>query len=288
MKLLSLLLLFALLNSVSKAQDNSILDFGEAYFNDTNGPEYFKPLVNGLNNSLHSGLFPSSDFSNKFHFYIGVNANISFIKEKDWYFEGVTELPYEPETKREVATVFGPNSAEVLQSSNGEVYVFPGGFEMDKLLLGIPQISIGGFANTNVTFRFMATSLDKELNDLSLFGVGVQHNLSPYFGFENFALNIEGSYHKFKMGDWMSSDFIMVRSSIAKSFNIFRAYGFLGYQNGQAELMNESKQVVTTSKADNFLLFGIGGALELAFINLNLECIVNSYISLNAGLGLKF
>ncbi len=288
MKLLTTLLMLTLLNFESKAQDNSLLDFGEAYFNNANSSEYFKPLVNGLNNSLHSGLFPSSDNSNKFHFYIGVNASVSFIKEKDWYFEGVTELPYLPETTQKAPTIFGPNSAEVLQSNNGEVYVFPGGFEMDKLLLGIPQISVGGIANTNVTIRFMATSLDKDLNDLSLFGVGVQHNFSPYLGFDKFALNLEGSYHKFKIGDWMTSDFIMVRSSIAKSFNIFRAYGFLGYQNGQADLMNEAGQVMTTSQSDNALLFGAGGALELAIFNLNFECIVNSYVSLNLGLGLKF
>lgn len=288
MRLLSFLFLLTLVISESKAQDNSLLDFGEAYFNNANSSEYFKPLVNGLNNSLHSGLFPSSDNSNKFHFYIGVNASVSFIKEKDWYFEGVTELPYLPETTQKAPTIFGPNTAEVLQSNNGEVYVFPGGFEMDKLLLGIPQITVSGIANTALTIRFMATSLDKELNDLSLFGVGVQHNLSPYFNIEKIAINIEGSYHKFKLGDWMSSEFIMVRSSVAKTFNIFRAYGFLGYQNGQADFMNEENQLVSTSKSDNSLLIGAGGALELAIFNLNFECIVNSYVSLNVGLGLKF
>ncbi len=273
-----------------KAQEAyNLFEYGSTYINETNGPDYFRPLANGLNNALHSGLFPASDFEDKFHFYFGVNASMSFIPDKAMTFDGTTEAPYTPETTLEVPTVFGPNEAIVLdEGDGGEVYVFPGGFEMDKLLLGVPQISIGGVANTNLTVRFLAIPLDDEIGDADLLGIAVQHNLSPYIGLENFIVTFEAAYHKFKMGDWLDSDVIMARSSVIKTFDNARVYGFLGYQKGNLDLVNTQDDITVTSKSDNSLLFGVGGTVELAVINLNFECLVNSFITINAGLGFKF
>jgi hypothetical protein len=271
------------------AQENATLfEFGTTYINPTNGDGYFKPLANGLNNALHSGLFPASDFKDEFHFYIGANASMSFISDKHWYFDGMTEDPFTPTTTVEVSTVVGPNEAVVLNSNGGEVYVFPGGFEMNKLLLGIPQISLGGVANTNATIRFLAVPLDEDLGDLSLFGIALQHHISPYFDLENVAITVEGGYHKFKMGDWMDSDFLMFRSTVARAYDKARLYGFLGYQKGKLELVNAEENITTTSTSDNSLLFGVGASAELSIFNFNFECLINSYVCLNLGLGFKF
>ena len=53
-------------------------------------------------------------------------------------------------------------------------------------------------------------------------------------------------------------------------------------------LENSREEISVTSKADNGLLFGVGGSVNWSVLNFNIELVANSYFTVNAGLGLKF
>jgi hypothetical protein len=275
-------------NSLLAQDNNAFFEEGETYINEANGANFFKPLANAFSNFIHTGLFPIADTSDKFYFYIGVNSSITFIPDKDLTFRGVTEAPFEPEMSVDAPTIFGDNSAVVVQNDNNEAFIFPGGLQMKKFLLALPQVTVGGIANTDLTIRFLLVPLDDDFGDLKLFGLAARHNLSPYFGWESFDLSIDGAYHSFNMGTWLDSDFLMIRSTIRKNYGPSHVYGFLGYQNGKLTLENSREEISVTSKADNGLLFGVGGSVNWSVLNFNIELVANSYFTVNAGLGLKF
>lgn len=270
------------------SQDPALFENGAAYINPVNGPGYFQPLSNVLNNTFNVSLFPAADYKNEFYFYLGGNVGYHYIPENSWYFTGTTDANFESPVRMEVSTVFGPDESHAVQNDAGEYYVFPGGFKMNSVLLGVPQITVGGVANTAITFRFLAIPLDDEWGDLSLLGVGLQHVISPYLPIEKMDLTVEAGFHQFQMGIGFSPETFFARAGAAKAFEKSRIYGYLGYQAGELELTNSSANEVVTSKSNNPLLFGIGSSLDLAFFNINLELAINSIITINAGIGLKF
>ena len=155
-----------------------------AVYSGENAEGYLEPLVGAIGANLNNGLFESSSipltgFSASFE----LRGMAIWFSDDDETFTARTEGGFNPPSSAEASTVVGPGEAVTVTGQGGTTFMFPGGFSLNSFALSVPQIRFGYYRGTEGLFRYMAANLgDNEMGDLSLFGFGLRHNVSQYFG----------------------------------------------------------------------------------------------------------
>jgi len=190
--------LLVLATAVSASIEDQLSVYG-----DENAKGYLEPLVAAAGTDLNLGLFESAHIPvDGWYVKLEIRGMGTWFKDDERTFAATTEDGFSPETTTEAPTVVGPGDAVEVGSPGGAKFFFPGGFDLNSLALGTPQIRFGAAKGTEGLIRFAAGQIgDNELGDLQLWGIGVRHSISQYLD-PGLGYNIAAGfmYSSFKAG----------------------------------------------------------------------------------------
>jgi hypothetical protein len=210
------------------AEAQNLNDLASTYEGE-NGREYMQPLGDCFGAALNSGLNQSAKISHSgFHIRIGLHAMTAFVAEDQKTFMAQTQGDFSPAQTVEAPTVFGSTEGASVAGVAGTGYLFPGGLDVQRLPIAVPQITLGSFKGTEVMFRFIQMDLDDNFKELSLTGYGVRHSISQYFAAFPIDLTASIFLQKFKVGDIVNADALYYGLQASRRFGIITLYGGMG------------------------------------------------------------
>lgn len=281
MKKLTLLLSFFVATQLTQAQDlGSILTAAE----DANllTENYIRPGMKGLMYSMNGGWFTTAKTHKKLGFDITITANASFVPNEDLLFAFVPS-DYSflslPNGETSLPTVMSENNNGAIVDVSVPVgdgtfkvasFEMPGGIANDLPINAVPspmvQVGVGLPFKTDVKLRIVPKlNFDNNL-DASLFGLGLQHDLTQYLGpIDRLPLSISilaayttmdvnydvdsinglnevtvtNGVAEFKLNTWT------VQAIASLDFKIITFYGSLGYNNGSSSMKMKGDYNVT-------------------------------------------
>jgi hypothetical protein len=155
---------------------------------------YTAPLFKGFGNSLNGGWTNTAKPLGLFKFNIRVSASVSMIPEADKSFNiNSLGLTYIKPVGSNIAQTFGgdPNAKANIQISDPSAANDPNRKYSTTLPGGVTQyvpapqvqLTVGLIKNTDVTLRLIPTTkITDDVGSVGMFGVGVKHSISQYFG----------------------------------------------------------------------------------------------------------
>jgi hypothetical protein len=159
----------------------------------TNAKGYLQPLVNAFGADLNTGIFRTASIPKmrpKIRLEIQVMSVI--FGDDDKTFRAATERGFTPQKYVNAPTVVGSTKALLVQGDGGTAFAFPGGLDLHSFALAAPQLRVGGLFGTELIVRYFALDVggkddsgdsgdsNSGLGKISLFGIGLKHNLTQY------------------------------------------------------------------------------------------------------------
>jgi hypothetical protein len=261
-----------------------------------NAAGYLRPLATALGNDFNRGWYQTAFIPRQgFYLRLGANAMMAFIAQDDRTFEATTDGAFAPKQTVKAPSVVGDTKAIALAGTGGTTYYFPGGFDIKSVLFAAPQLIIGAVAGTELSFRYLAIEIgNAEIGDVKLFGAGLRHSLSQYFGDFPIAIAAGVFYQRFRLGgDFVDASAMHYGVQASKSFPLLTLYTGFGFDtaNVKAEYEPDStpgERIKLDVDAENGVRATLGANLKLAFLNLNADYSIGAQSAFSAGFGLTF
>ena len=259
-----------------------------------NGKGYMQPLADAFGANMNSGLYHSAKIESGFKLYIGVITTTALIADDQKTFTATTEGLFNPETTAEAPTIFGAIEGATVEGEAGTTYNFPGGFDLNILPLAIPQVHIGNLFGTEATIRYIAVDLGDNFGRLNVFGWGVRHSISQYFGDSKVDIAVGYFREKFDIGDIVEASSSLVGIQASKDVGVLTFYGGLGFENASLDISYEYDEGDTVEtiefnlEGSNSVRFTAGMTLRLGVIRLNTDINLGDQTVFAAGLGFQF
>ena len=249
---------------------------------------YLNPAMKGLMYSMNDGWSTTAKVHEKFGFDITIGVNASFVPNADKAFTFVPsnyKFLSLPDGQTQIPTVMSENDYETridVSVPNGDEtyrvgsFKMPGGITKDLPVNAVPapvvQIGFGLPFKTDIKARFIPNSNVDEDFHASLWGLGLQHDLTQYLGtIEKLPLSISvlGAFTTMKVGyDLIDDDpddevtvtngkvdFKMdtwtVQALASLDFKIITLYGGVGYNNGKTSVKVKGNYTLTYDIEDN-------------------------------------
>jgi len=288
--LLKFIFIFFLIDYALGQNLNAILD---AYRGE-NAKGYVNPLIDLIGANLNTGRSEWAKLDSGFHVRISAIGSASFPSAKMKVFNATTYETFTPLSTHSVPTVIGKNEAVTVIGVNETAYSFPTGYNLKKLLLLTPQISVGSFINTELTARYFAFDFEGDLGKLQFFGAGIRHTLDNYIKSLPFNLNIGYMYQHLEVGDEISITSHLPSAWIGKTGKHFSAQLMLGYQilNGKINYTysegTASEPISLNLKNDIPYMAEISLGLKLGFVIIHAAANYSGPITGAAGITFKF
>ena len=269
-------------------------DYISAYTGE-NGKGYLQPLADAFSADVNSGFYQTAYIPEKgISVYLGVVAMTAIIPNDSRLFKAKTGEFFTPKTTLDAPTIFGPTNSVNVDGNNGLQYTFPGGLDIKKLPIAVPQLTIGSIKGTDLTIRYIQLNVNKDFGEINVFGIGVRHNINQYF--IDLPVNIAAGlyYQKFKIGNIISANSIAVNLQTSYSYSLITLYGGLGYENS---LMNVSYKIETDTDSEkvnfdvnaaNSIRLTLGLAFNLSFFKIFTDYSLASQNVWTVGLGFYF
>lgn len=276
---------------------NAGVDDVLSFVSEKNVEGYLKPVATSLGVGLNSGMYHGAKVRNDFSFGFSFSGMLVFIPEDQKTFD-----PYVPEgyTSVETATLYGGDPGYVYGDSG---YIsYPGGFELDNIALGFPQIMMG-WKGTEVTAKFIPTlKVGESGEEFYFYTFSAKHQFTRYFE----AIPVDGAFQvgfgKIKFSDQLEFNNLALNLVASKDFGITTLYGGLGYQTTEVEAnyaitgdpdnadpdLRQAKDVSIKIEGDNGFGVTAGAALKLGFFVINADYTYNSQSVITTGLNLEF
>jgi hypothetical protein len=168
-----------------------------------NAAGYLNPLVKGLSGTMNAAIFHTGRVP-KQGFTLNIGARLMGVSFDD---EDRSYTPSDPPGFTgtgpvSAPTVIGDTKSVSQPGQGGTTLYHPGGFDIGEFAFGAPQLTIGGFAGTQATVRWISIDIgDSDLGKFELFGIGAQHSISQYF--EEMPIDLAAGvfYQNFKIDD---------------------------------------------------------------------------------------
>ncbi|HUR31255.1 MAG TPA: DUF6588 family protein [Saprospiraceae bacterium] len=291
-KLISIFVFALLLTNLVKAQ-NSIDDFVNSYAGE-NAVPYVQPLADIFTSSINTGVWDWSTIDRDFYLRIKLQGMVSFPTQSMRTFSGRTTGDFRPVQTAIVPTIIGDERSVVLHGDNNSIYVFPGGLDLQQVILGTPQITVGGFLNSEVTARFLAFPLNDNLDRVRFYGIGARHSISNYFNDSPIDLSIGYMYHHTEAGNYINSDQHLVSAHIGKTGKILSGQFMVGYQASNSDLHyvyddgDTQTEVNLNLTNQNPFIMEAGLGVKLGPLMASSSISYSEHVAVAAGLGLFF
>ena len=234
---------------------------------------YLNPAMKGLMFSMNDGWATTAKVHEKFGFDITIGVNASFVPHTAQSFAflpGDYKFVSLPDGQTKIPTVMSEDDAETkvdISVPNGDgtylvgSFSMPGGITKDLPVNAVPapnvQIGFGLPFKTDIKARFVPKlSFDDDL-EASLYGLGLQHDLTQYFGpIDKLPLSISvlGAFTNMNVGyaildDDPNDDVVVTNGKVdfkmntwtvqalaSLDFKIITLYGSVGYNNGKTSV----------------------------------------------------
>jgi len=259
---------------------------------------YLKPLQEAFGQALNSNLFTTAAIPRQgLTARLEIKAMSVFFGDSDKTFTATTGGDFTPVQEVEAPTVVGSEQSVAVSGDGGTQYVFPGGFDLSSLTVGVPQLTVGGIMGSEVAVRYIAFDTgDAEIGDINLFGIGARHSISQYL--VGFPVDLAAGlyYQTFKLGDdLIDAKAFTIGAQASRSFGPLIAYGGLSYDTFSMDAQytdksgTESLEVDVSLDSANTLHLTAGAALSLGgIVHLNLGADIANMTGVAAGLGFGF
>lgn len=282
--------IFLIIHCISGQNLNAILD---AYRGE-NAKGYINPLVDLIGANLNTGSSEWAALDSGFHVRLSVIGSASFPASKMKVFNATTEETFTPSSTHRVPTVIGKNEAITIQGVNETAYTYPTGYNLQKLLMVAPQISVGSILNTELTARFFAFDFEGDLGKFQFFGAGIRHALDPYLKSLPFNLNVGYMFQNLEVGDEISLTSHLPSVWLGKAGKHFSAQAMLGYQilNGKINYTyvdgTTSEQIALNLKNDVPYMAEISLGVKLGVLIIHAAANYSGPVTGAAGITFKF
>ncbi|MBN2857999.1 MAG: hypothetical protein JXN63_06335 [Candidatus Delongbacteria bacterium] len=258
---------------------------------------YIKPLVTSLGVGLNSGMYHNAEVSEKISGGFSMRALIIFIPEDQKSF-----TPYLPAgyTSGSTSTVYGGDPGYAY--GTGGFVSYPGGFEVDNLPMGFPQMTLA-WKGTELSAKFIPTQkIGTEREEFYFYSFAIKHEVTRYFKKLPFDGAVQFGIGKMKFSDQLDFDNFVINLIASRKFGLFTIYGGTGFQSTRVDAnysitgdpdnadpeLREAKDVSLTIKGDNSLGITAGTSLRLGFFVLNADYTYNSQSVISTGMSFEF
>jgi hypothetical protein len=291
--LLHILFYLLFLPGIIKGQDQDIKAYLDAYIGE-NAKPYLQPLADLFASNINTGIWEWSKDDSTFYFRLKAQAIASFPSTSMRTFTGKTTGDFKPEQTAIVPTIIGDRDAVLLQGSDTTFYIFPGGYDLKRLTLGTPQLTIGGFLHSEISGRFLSFTLGKDIGKVNFIGIGVRHFISDYFKTLPFDFSVGYFYHRLQTGTYLDSDQQLISVHLGKSGKFFSGQIMAGYQTSDSALHytydndGDPINVDLSIQNKNNLIFEASAGLRLGLIYLCGAISYAQHPSISAGFAIGF
>ncbi len=243
-----------------------------------NAVGYLQPLKDAFSAGLSNGLFPNGAVpSGGLHFHLSLQAMVVNFNDDDRTFLARTPAGFPVDASLEVPTVVGDTSGpSFTDPGSGATFAFPGGLDLSRMPLAVPQITVGGMLHSEFTLRFLGFNTgDQDIGDIKFVGFGGRHSLSQYLPM--FPLNLSAMvyYQKLEVGnDLLNTKVFSFGVQASKKLTLLEPYVGLGIDRSSMDV-NYDDQSGTSIRVEfpeeSNLHFTLGAVLHLALVNINGE-----------------
>jgi hypothetical protein len=291
---IKLLAVFVVVTVVLPAAAGDVEDFVSKYTG-SNGEGYMQPLADAFGANLNSGLFHDARISKvRIHLYVGMEAMMATVGPDQKTFKARTEN-FSPEKTVDAPTLFGKNEPVTVDGTGGTVYTFPGGMNVKRFPIAVPQATVGGIAGTDLTVRWFALSSVEDLGDIRLLGWGIRHSLSQYMPLLPIVDIAAGFYSQtFKVGDIVDARATLISLQASVTKTVLVLYGGVGIESSKLKVSYEYNEAGAEPENVGFELKGgnkmrmtLGAGLNLPGVNVHAEYNVGTQSVLSAGFGIR-
>lgn len=263
-----------------------------------NARGYLAPLKEAIGQSLNSGIYNSAHIPpTGTYFRLEVKGMLLSYKDEDRIFRAATEPIFPGNQTVDAPTVVGSTSGVTINDpGTGAVYNLPGGLDIDRLVLAVPQLTVGSIAGVEATVRYFAADFgDTDLGNISLAGGGLRYSVSPLL---KLPVDVAAMvfYQKFKLGDdFVDSNALTYGLQVGKSMPMLDVYGGLGLDRYKLTVTYDTEAAGANGKAEvalpaeNDVHIALGATVHLGFLHLNGEFnhAARSSFAVGVGLGMR-
>lgn len=260
-----------------------------------NAEGYLSPFPSALSATLNSGIFRTGNVPLA-GFNLGIEGKVILV---DFDSDSKVFTPAPPEGFSEVdaPTVIGSVDGATSTGPGGSEISYPGGFDLDRFGIAVPQVSIGSVMGTRAIVRYISLDIgDADLGDFSLFGIGGQHSISQYF--PGFPVDLAAGvmYQTFKIADeTLDAKSLAFNVTGSKQFGkivSIEPYVGLGYDSLKLDVEYENTALSETIAVDfdsqNDFHFAIGAGINLPVLKLHAEYMSAAESGFAGGVSLGF
>jgi hypothetical protein len=244
------------------------------------GNGYSQPLVEALGLMMNNGWVNVKSMKDLFSVDIGITSVLVLVPSADKTF--LIHSPYD-QSIQTVSTVVGPSSETPINGAGtNSPGVYPKGYDLGLIPVIMPQASIGNIVNTRLTIRALPKIKISDLGYLSLFGFGLQHNISADLKIPMpLDFGIIGAYENLRLGDIASVNAYNAAAVVSKRVWKINFYSLLGYDFSKAKFdytttyddpvygPNYKTTAHFENEGRNGFKLGIGGTAETRFARFN-------------------
>jgi hypothetical protein len=264
------------------------------------GPEnargYLQPLRDALSSGLGAGLYNTARIpSAGFRVRVEARAMLISMGDKDRTFLAHTEDYFPSNQNATAPTVVGSTkSVTVTDQGTGASFTFPGGLDLNRVGLAVPQVVVGGVKGTELMLRYIAVHIGdegNELGDLSTFGIGARHSLSQYLTTSKVDLAAMLFYETLKLGDdFVDTSQLTLGVQASRRFRVVEPYAGLALNSFSMDMAYDAQQGGSSSRqsvqydTDTGLGFTLGATLHMSLVHLNGELQFTDQTTLAFGL----
>ncbi len=169
---------------------------------------------------MNSNGYYTADIPEMFTFSLSFRGMYILIPESQKNFTPTfSELGYQ--ATKETATIYGDRGA-AYAGPDGYI-VMPPGINQSGIPVAYPQIG-ASFLGTRVILRYLPSISIADKNDLSMFGFGIEHNISRYIPLFPLDLAVQFIYNNFESSGIMKLSNIAFNTHASKTFGLITPY----------------------------------------------------------------
>jgi hypothetical protein len=265
------------------------------FFTESEITEYARPFGTSLGMAFNSASYHTAKVADFFGFAISFRGMFIFVPEDDLTF--TPSLPPGYNADEKTATVYG-NEGASYYGPNGYI-VYPPGIDRSSLPVVLPQIS-GSFMGTELMLRYLPSISLSDDEELSMFGIGLKHNISRYIPLSPVDISVQFLYNSLEISGVMDISAIAFNAHASKTFGLATLYGGLQYEASTFDLqytftdpsnldpLKKGQEIKVSIDGDNNFRGTLGGSLKLAVIVLNIDYSLGVQSVLSGGLTFEF
>lgn len=284
-------LLFAAINYAQVGDRFSFLNSSEV-------GKFTKPLATTIGTALNSGSFYKASVPRFFGASLSFRGMYVLIPDDQKTFNPTLPAGYSAD--RPTATIYGDKNGGAIYGGPDGYITYPGGIGETSIPVLFPQISVS-LLGSELMLRYMPKIKVGE-TDVSLFGLGLKHNISQYFILMPVDIAVQLLYNSFKVTDIMDVSNVAFNAEVSKTFGMLTAYGGIQYESTKFDLtytikgdpnsgdpsLRNNVDIKASVDGDNKVRLTAGAAFKVAVFVINADYSLGSQSTFSGGLTFEF